>query len=231
MAEDSELLLAVEHLKQVYLTKSQGLIHGDLHAGAFMVHESSTMVLDPEFAFIGPIGFDIGRCLASIFSNYFSQTFHNGTRYSEYMLEQACNVWNTIAAKFTQNWDELKVKGSLFSRLEGHTVKVAQKMFLDDVFKDTVGFIGTNMHSFIVGCKGEEGVFEDYEMISKKDVNLKAMLDKKMTVMAVRLIKWSVNGENGKLPQGISTIESLCAMARAMYQRDVTIDDYSSPWQ
>ena len=42
----------------------EALIHGDLHTGSIMVTESETRVIDPEFAFYGPMGFDVGAVSA-----------------------------------------------------------------------------------------------------------------------------------------------------------------------
>jgi 5-methylthioribose kinase len=41
-----------------------------------MVTVSSTKVIDPEFAFYGPIGFDVGALLANLLLSYFSQDGH-----------------------------------------------------------------------------------------------------------------------------------------------------------
>jgi 5-methylthioribose kinase len=46
----------VQELKWVFLTRAEALLHGDLHTGSVMVTESDTRVIDPEFAFFGPIG-------------------------------------------------------------------------------------------------------------------------------------------------------------------------------
>ena len=55
--------LEVAKLKEGFLTHAQALIHGDLHTGSIMVTEEDTKVIDPEFAFYGPIGFDIGAVI------------------------------------------------------------------------------------------------------------------------------------------------------------------------
>ena len=41
-----------------------------------MVTEGSTFVIDPEFGFYGPIGFDVGAFLANLALAYFSQKGH-----------------------------------------------------------------------------------------------------------------------------------------------------------
>ncbi|MFP3340817.1 phosphotransferase, partial [Micrococcus sp. SIMBA_131] len=64
--EDQDFLTEVASLKHSFLTKGEALIHGDLHTGSLFVTEGSTKVIDPEFAFYGPAGFDVGAFIANI---------------------------------------------------------------------------------------------------------------------------------------------------------------------
>lgn len=41
-----------------------------------MVTPDSTHVIDPEFAFYGPMGFDVGAFLGNLFLSFFSQDGH-----------------------------------------------------------------------------------------------------------------------------------------------------------
>ena len=59
-----------------FCEKTQALIHGDLHTGSVMVTHESTQVIDPEFAFYGPMGFDIGAFIGNLFLAYFAQDGH-----------------------------------------------------------------------------------------------------------------------------------------------------------
>ena len=57
---DLDLHVAISRLKLKFLAAAEAMIHGDLHTGSFMVTEEDTRAIDPEFAFYGPMGFDIG---------------------------------------------------------------------------------------------------------------------------------------------------------------------------
>lgn len=59
-----------------FCERSQALIHGDLHTGSVMVTQDSTQVIDPEFAFYGPMGFDIGAYIGNLVLAFFSQEGH-----------------------------------------------------------------------------------------------------------------------------------------------------------
>ncbi len=64
--ENSELHLEVAKLKYGFMNNSQALIHGDLHSGSIFVKPNSTKVIDPEFAFFGPIGYDLGNVIGNL---------------------------------------------------------------------------------------------------------------------------------------------------------------------
>ena len=76
IGSDVALKLAVQDMKWRFLNHPECLVHGDLHTGSVMVTVDDTRVIDPEFAFYGPMGFDIGMLLANLLMAYFSQPGH-----------------------------------------------------------------------------------------------------------------------------------------------------------
>ncbi|ESR36154.1 hypothetical protein CICLE_v10028518mg [Citrus x clementina] len=74
--EDNTLKLEVAGLKSMFCERAQALIHGDLHTGSVMVTPNSTQVIDPEFAFYGPMGFDIGAFVGNLILAFFAQDGH-----------------------------------------------------------------------------------------------------------------------------------------------------------
>ena len=73
---DSALKVAAQALKLKFMTSAEALIHGDLHTGSIMVTGEDTRVIDPEFAFIGPMGFDVGAVIGNLLLAYFAQGGH-----------------------------------------------------------------------------------------------------------------------------------------------------------
>ena len=71
LAEDPVVRRRVGGAKVAFMTKAQALLHGDLHTGSVLVREAregeprSTRAFDSEFAFYGPIGFDVGTLWAN----------------------------------------------------------------------------------------------------------------------------------------------------------------------
>lgn len=69
---DSDLTRRVFALKRLFMHSRESLLHGDLHTGSFMATPTSTFVLDAEFAFVGPMGFDVGAVLANLLLAFFA---------------------------------------------------------------------------------------------------------------------------------------------------------------
>ena len=63
---DPEVIRAVGHLKWVFATRQEALIHGDLHAGSLMVQGRDTRVIDAEFGRYGPLAWDLGAFWAHL---------------------------------------------------------------------------------------------------------------------------------------------------------------------
>jgi 5-methylthioribose kinase len=57
---DEQVRTAVSALKHTFMTRAEALLHGDLHSGSVMVGPGRVAVIDPEFSFVGPVGFDLG---------------------------------------------------------------------------------------------------------------------------------------------------------------------------
>jgi 5-methylthioribose kinase len=71
-AHDSRMIDAMGEAKWIFMNRAEALIHGDLHTGSVMVtaHSgleglASAKVFDPEFAFYGPVAFDLGALWAN----------------------------------------------------------------------------------------------------------------------------------------------------------------------
>lgn len=68
--------LAATRLKQTFMHQPQALLHGDFHTGSLMVAQDSTYVIDAEFAFCGPIAFELGKWVANLLLAFFGATGH-----------------------------------------------------------------------------------------------------------------------------------------------------------
>jgi 5-methylthioribose kinase len=108
---NSALKLALAEMKMSYMTHAEALIHSDLHTGSIMANEEMTKVIDPEFAFFGPMGFDVGAVLENLVLNYLSHFAHTPDAearrdYQAYLLSLVRDIWTQFAAKFDALWVE-----------------------------------------------------------------------------------------------------------------------------
>ena len=106
---DAALKRAVSRLKCKFMGNAEALIHGDLHTGSIMVTQDDTRVIDPEFAFYGPMGFDTGAFVGNLLLNYFSQDGHateadDRTAYKAWVLETAETFWRVFAGRYGALW-------------------------------------------------------------------------------------------------------------------------------
>jgi 5-methylthioribose kinase len=140
---DNELLLEVAILRHGFLAKAQSLLHGDLHTGSIFIKEDSTKVIDPEFAFYGPMGFDIGALFANLLLNFAAQEGwckDAGPRanYRRYLLETVKDVWSFFSGEFRSIW-------ALYGVDRVFAGQSYQDYFLQQVLRDTWGYTGAKM--------------------------------------------------------------------------------------
>jgi len=158
---DGPLKVAVARFGQKFLNEPQALLHGDLHSGSVMVTANETRVIDPEFAFYGPIGFDLGAFFGNLLLNWYSQPGHatpsdDRVAQQEWLLEQAKIFWTTFRSSFLALWAE-HAKGdaypaAMFSRpADAATLKSARSAFVDSLFADMLGFGACKMIRRILG--------------------------------------------------------------------------------
>jgi 5-methylthioribose kinase len=158
---DAPLKVAVQELKWVFLTRGEALLHGDLHTGSVMVTEADTRVIDPEFAFFGPIGFDVGALLANLMLSYFAQTGHAGepdaiAAYRRWLLDTIEAVWTGFETKFLALWRKSPTGDAfvaeLFADPAGAEALEAYRLTtMARIFTDSVGFAGAKMVRRILG--------------------------------------------------------------------------------
>ncbi|EGL20101.1 MULTISPECIES: S-methyl-5-thioribose kinase [unclassified Paenibacillus] len=147
--QDRELHLEVAILRNTFLTRAEALLHGDLHTGSIFIKEDSTKVIDPEFAYYGPMGFDIGAVLANLLLNYAGQEGWSAgeaerTDYREYLLETVKEVWTVFEREFRALWDNETVDPM-------SETPAYQDWYMNRVLQETIGFAGCKMVRRIYG--------------------------------------------------------------------------------
>ena len=158
---DRELKLAALELKRRFCTSAQTLLHGDLHTGSVMVTATDSRVIDAEFATYGPMGFDIGSLIGNLWMAYIAQAGHradtaDADHYRRWILTVADTVWTVFAAEFTRLWRTertgiLSGRELLEAQGDRDGAELALAALLREVWQDTLGFAGIEMHRRILG--------------------------------------------------------------------------------
>ncbi|MBU0834673.1 MAG: S-methyl-5-thioribose kinase [Alphaproteobacteria bacterium] len=161
LRSDRDLKVEAQRLKHIFSAKAETLCHGDLHTGSVMVTENETRVIDPEFAFYGPISFDVGMLIANFWMSYFSQAGHEtapGARdeMRVYLLETIETLWDTFRSEFAHLWRTerrgILYQATLFEdRQDPLAAEQALNIVIDEIWSEMLGFAGIEIHRRILG--------------------------------------------------------------------------------
>ncbi len=167
--KNTSLQYEVALLREGFLTHTQALLHGNLHTGNIFVTEETTKVIAPEFAFFGPIGFDIGAVFAHLLLNaagqsHWSKTAEECVYAQEHIFAMIIEIWCGFEQQFRNLWNTRGV--DRLSKTPGY-----QNDFMQRLLKDTFGYTGCNMLRHVIGMSE----VADLETITnaKKRINAK----------------------------------------------------------
>lgn len=147
--EDKELRLEAAKLKFEFMTNAQALIHGDLHTGSIFIKPDSTKVIDPEFAFYGPIGYDTGNVIANLifaWANADATISDQAQRadYTSWLEKTIVEIIDMFREKFLKAWKEKVTE--VLAKEEGF-----DEWYLGTVLRDTAAVTGLELCRRIVG--------------------------------------------------------------------------------
>jgi len=190
--EDMEAHVAISRLKLKFMSQPEALIHGDLHTGSIMVTDSETRVIDPEFAFYGPMAFDVGAIIANLVMAYLASPGHEqapGERraFEDWLVETIEGVWSEFERKFLELWRS-EARGdaypaSLFAGSSGALHLEAERhRNMDQLFRDTVGFAAAKIIRRILGLAHNI----DFEWI--EDAKLRAACEARSLRLARQML-------------------------------------------
>lgn len=190
--KDSALKIAAQARKYQFLTAAQALIHGDLHTGSIMLNAEDTRVIDPEFAFVGPIGFDVGAVIGNLLLAFCAQEGHEaspGARdgYRAWILDQVVSVWTGFHDRFLRLWraaqqGEAYMADLVASPQDEAAMEAERKRFMRQLFEDSLAFGGLKMIRRILGLAH----VEDLERIA--DPALRAVCERKALLIGRELV-------------------------------------------
>lgn len=188
--EDKKFVLETAKLKFEFMTNAQCLIHGDLHSGSIFVKEDSTKVIDPEFAFYGPAGYDIGNVIAHfIFALVNAEaTMEEGSEKDSYIAWVKESILNTVdmfKEKFNKTYDE-KVTERV-AKYEGF-----KEYYLNRILRDTAAVTGLEL------CRRTLGIAHVKDVTSIEDCDKRAEAEKFCLTFGKQVVMNRENMIDGK---------------------------------
>ena len=142
--DDKALNLQVAKLKFEFMNNAQALLHGDLHTGSIFVKQDSTKVFDPEFAFFGPMGYDIGNVVANLIFAYDNGVAYGDQAFCDWTLDTIRETIDLFIDKFRKEWDASVTEP--MAKVEGF-----RETYLKSIMSDTAAYTGTELHRRTVG--------------------------------------------------------------------------------
>lgn len=173
--ENRALKGEVSRLRVLFMNSAQSLIHGDLHSASLFVNEEGLKVIDGEFAFFAPMGYDIGNVVAHL---VFPLTKHllfqgkdNFSRYLTSTIEETIDLFKSKALEALKR----KRNSPLYtdSFLEG---------YVEEILHESVGYAGCEIIRRVVG---EAKVSE---LTSVKDAEERRRIDSALIEAALSFI-------------------------------------------
>lgn len=145
--EDEKLIFELGKLKDRFKNYGQSMIHGDLHTGSIFINKEETKVFDPEFAFYGPMGYDIGNIIGNLILSWVSLTFVADSQekdFFKWMENTVGGIVDLFIDKYNLNYDqdviEPMAKSTNF-----------KQYYLQTILSDTAAYAGTEIIRRTVG--------------------------------------------------------------------------------
>ena len=182
------------------MNHAQALLHGDLHSGSIFINETGIKVIDPEFAFYGPIGYDVGNVIGNMF---FTLASHLVRQTGD--LRFCRWVEKTIADLF----DRFQAKAIALLSAQCHLPLYTQSFltsYVGHIMSDAVGMAGTEIIRRIVG----DTKVEEIETIEAGEA--KRSIERVLILTASQFIK-----NRDAYTEGRQLVEEFCRMKESIW--------------
>ena len=189
LRSDVEMKTEAQKMLLKFTANTETLCHGDLHSGSVMCTDNETKVIDPEFGFYGPMGFDIGMLISNYLMAYFSQPSHRESdtllEYQTWILKVIEGTCEAFQQEFKNLWNSERT-GILFPQSmfedQGDSSEFALNEMLEHIWQDAVAISGIEMHRRVLSLAHNA----DFEEIS--DTKKRSQLEARNLMMGRELI-------------------------------------------
>lgn len=174
--KNQKLQFEILKLKDKFQTSGQALIHGDLHLGSIFVNEEKIKVIDPEFAFYGPIGYDIGNVWGNLFFPLTNAIIRKRDKKTIEKLEKLIiDTIDLTGKKLYRTYDKLVTN-------EFYKNDYYKNYYIENIISDSFAYAGTEI------IRRDVGDSKVLEIESIEDRNLRIKLDKILIELGIYLI-------------------------------------------
>lgn len=184
---DIELHAEIAELRNNFMNNAQSLLHGDLHTGSIFANRSGIKVIDPEFAFYGPMGYDIGNVLANMIFALANKTYlkSDAEAFTQYLKKTIIEIFDLTQAKLDQKYDDIIL-------LPIYRNDAFKNKYIAGIISDAIGYSGTEIIRRVVG---DSKVIEVNDVT---DLTIKLPLERCLIELGVTLIKNRVSIKSGQ---------------------------------
>lgn len=143
-------------LKYCFMNQRDALLHADLHTGSLMSNEEETFIIDPEFAFFGPFGFDVGAFVANLVLAYAAHTVCDENQaYADWLLSTLHTFLKLFEQKFKHLWQHQQESALLpTAYFDEASFNAYQENIMLHIFQQSIGFAGCKIARRILGIAG-----------------------------------------------------------------------------
>lgn len=168
---DDKIILEAYKLKDIFMKKSECLVHGDLHTSNIFISEEKLKVIDMEYTFMGPYSYDMGYLIANFISQYASIDYRENINeelrksFKLYILASIEAIYTYYVKFYNEYWDQdAKEEYKKFKLLRDYNHEV--------LLKEMCGFAACANMSRILGFVE----FPDFDVIESKTLRDKAKI-------------------------------------------------------
>ena len=178
---DKELHFQAGKLKNNFMNNAQALIHGDLHSGSIFINENGIKVIDPEFSFYGPMGYDIGNVIGNLYfalinRKYLMEEGEEKEKFLLWLSKTIEDIQKITLEKLHKKYKEI-VKDPLYTSEE------FENWYIGNIMSDSLGSAGLEIIRRVVGDS------KVMEITSIENVEKRVEVERELIKIGIRFIK------------------------------------------
>lgn len=143
--QNEVLIGEVGKLRNNYMNNAQSLLHGDLHSGSIFINQEGMKVIDLEFAFYGPMGYDIGNVIGNLFFPLIKKEMYEGSsQFTQWLRETISQIIDLVKEKLIREFNK---QVTLDIYLNSYFIE----NYINEIISDTLGYAGTEIIRRTIG--------------------------------------------------------------------------------